>query len=87
MQNVRVQFTVPDVDKVVHLDVHVNGENRKLRFQVEKFTFDSENGSSENLVTILRDRITNYDSEWELYHIGTPAEGQIPVTFRYKELS
>jgi hypothetical protein len=25
MQNLRVQFTVPNVDKVVNLDVHVNG--------------------------------------------------------------
>lgn len=85
MQNVRVQFTVPNVEKVINLDVHVNGENRKLRFRVEKFNFDSENGSSEDLVTILRDRIINYDAEWEIYHIGTPAEGQIPVTFRFRQ--
>lgn len=84
MHNVRVQFTVPNVEKVVNLDVHVNGENRKLRFRVEKFDFDDDNGSSENLVNILRHRITNYDSDWELYHIGTPANGEIPVTFRFK---
>lgn len=84
MQNVRVQFTVPNVEKVVNLEVFVNGENRKMRFRVEKFDFDPDNGSSENLVKILRDRITNYDAEWEIYHIGTPADGQIPVTFRFK---
>lgn len=84
MHNVRVQFTVPDVEKVVNLEVHVNGENRKMRFRVEKFNFDSDSGSSEDLVTILRDRITNYDTEWEIYHIGTPGEGKIPVTFRFK---
>ncbi|MDX1641878.1 MAG: hypothetical protein R3220_09295 [Balneolaceae bacterium] len=87
MQNVRVQFTVPNVDKVVNLEVHVNGENRMMKFRVEKFDFDSDNGSSENLVSILRERITNYDAEWEIYHIGTPADGEIPVTFRYKQLS
>lgn len=84
MQNVRVQFTVPNVEKVVNLEVYVNGENRKMRFRVEKFDFDSENGSSEDLVTILRDRITNYDAEWEIYHIGTPTDGEIPVTFRFR---
>lgn len=86
MQNVRVQFTVPNVDKVVNLDVFVNGENRKLKFRVEKFDFDSDNGSSEDLVSILRDRITNYDAEWEIYHIGTPAKGKIPVTFRFRNV-
>lgn len=86
MHNVRVQFTVPNVERVVNLDVHVNGENRKLKFRVEKFDFDENNGSSENLINILRDRITNYDSEWELYHIGTPSDGQIPVTFRFKNV-
>lgn len=84
MQNVRVQFTIPNVDKVANLEVYVNGENRKMRFRVEKFDFDSESGSSENLISILRDRITNYDAEWEIYHIGSPSEGEIPVTFRYK---
>lgn len=85
MQNVRVQFTIPNVEKVANLDIHVNGEQRNLKFRVETFDWDSENGSSENLVNILRDRILNYDSDWELYHIGAPQENNIPVTFRYKE--
>ena len=84
MHNVRVQFTVPNVDKVVNLDVHVNGEQRNLKFRVETFDWDSDNGSSEDLVTILRERILNYDSDWELYHIGSPQEDKIPVTFKYK---
>ena len=87
MHNVRVQFTIPNVDKVANLDVYVNGEKRNLRFRVETFEWDDENGSSENLVSLLRYRILNYDSEWELYHIGTPYEGSIPVTFRHKKSS
>ncbi len=87
MHNVRVQFTIPNVDKVANLDVYVNGEKRNLRFRVETFEWDDENGSSENLVSLLRYRILNYDSEWELYHIGTPYEGSIPVTFRHKTSS
>lgn len=83
MHNIRVQFTVPNVEKVVNLDVHVNGEKRNMKFRVETFSWHSANGSSEDLVTILRDRILNYDSEWELYHIGTPFDDKIPVTFRY----
>lgn len=85
MQNVRVQFTVPDVEDVVNLEVKVNGEKRFMRFRVETFSWNMDTGSSEDLVTLLRDRIENYDREWELYHIGTPAGDQIPVTFRYKQ--
>ncbi|MDZ7772576.1 MAG: hypothetical protein U5K31_07545 [Balneolaceae bacterium] len=85
MHNVRVQFTVPDVDKVVNLDVYVNGEKRSMKFRVETFDWDVRAGSSEDLVSILRDRIHNYDSDWEIYHIGTPWEDKIPVTFRHRE--
>lgn len=84
MHNIRVQFTVPNVEEVVNLDVHVNGEKRNMKFRVETFEWHSENGSSEDLISILRNRILNYDSEWELYHIGTPFEDKIPVTFRFK---
>lgn len=84
MHNVRVQFTIPNVDKVANLDVFVNGEQRKMRFRVETFDWDEETGSTEDLVSLLRYRILNYDSEWELYHIGTPYEDSIPVTFRFK---
>lgn len=84
MHNIRVQFTVPNVEKVVNLDVHVNGEKRHMRFRVESFSWNSENGSSEDLVDILRSRIDNYDHDWEIYHIGAPADDSIPVTFRYR---
>lgn len=84
MQNVRVQFTIPNVDKVANLDVYVNGEQRNIRFRVETFDWDQDNGSSEDLVSLLRYRILNYDSDWELYHIGTPHKDSIPVTFRFK---
>lgn len=85
MHNLRVQFTVPNVEKVVNLDVHVNGEKRNLKFRVESFAWNAETGSSEDLISLLRDRIDNYDKEWELYHIGTPVGDKIPVTFRFKE--
>lgn len=84
MHNIRVQFTVPDVEEVVNLDVHVNGEKRNMKFRVETFDWDVHTGSSEDLVTLLRERIQNYDSEWEIYHIGTPWEDKIPVTFRFR---
>lgn len=84
MHNIRVQFTIPNVEKVANLDVHVNGEKRNLKFRVETFAWNSDTGSSEDLVTILRDRIENYDQEWELYHIGLPFEDKIPVTFKFK---
>lgn len=85
MHNVRVQFTVPNVENVVNLDVQVNGEKRSMKFRVETFEWNADNGSSENLVSILRERIMNYDAKWELYHIGTPFEDKIPITFRFKQ--
>lgn len=74
---------MPNVEEVVNLDVHVNGEKRNMKFRVETFDWDSGKGTSEYLVDVLRNRIVNYDKEWEIYHIGTPFEDKIPVTFRY----
>lgn len=85
MHNVKVQFTVPNVEEVVNLDVYVNGEKRNMKFRVETFSWNMSSGSSEDLVSILRERIHNYDSDWEIYHIGTPWEDKIPVTFRYRQ--
>lgn len=83
MHNIRVQFTIPNVEKVANLEVKINGERRNMKFRVVNFDWNAETGSSEELVSILRNQIQNYDNEWELYHIGTPHEDQIPVTFRY----
>lgn len=83
MHNIRVQFTIPDVKKVANLEVKVNGERRLMKFRIVNFDWNENTGSSEELIQILRRQIQDYDQEWELYHIGTPHEGQIPVTFRY----
>lgn len=86
MQNIRVQFTVPDVEDVVNLEVKVNGEKRYMKFRVETFSWNVDTGSSEDLINLLRNRIDNCDNEWELYHIGTPSGDKIPVTFRFKQV-
>ena len=83
MNNIRVQFTIPNVDKVANLEVKVNGEKRFMKFRIVNFFWNAETGSSEELINVLRTQIKNYDNDWELYHIGTPQENQIPVTFRY----
>lgn len=84
MHNIRVQFTVPNVDKVVNLDVHVNGEKRNMQFRVETFDWEPGKGSPEDRVGFLRNQIASYDAAWKLYHIGTPFDDKIPVTFRYR---
>lgn len=84
MHNIRVQFTIPNVEKVVNLDVHVNGEKRNMRFRVEAFGWNAKTGTSEERIAILRERIESYNKEWELYHIGSPLEDTIPVTFKFR---
>lgn len=84
MQNVRIELTIPNVEKVANLDITVNGERRHLWFRVERFDWDSEMGSSEDSVRQLRNHVEYYDSDWILYHIGTPTEGKIPITFKHK---
>lgn len=84
MNNIRVQFTIPNVDKMANLEVNINGEQRNMKFRIVNFDWNSETGSSEELVKVLREQIQNYDRQWELYHIGAPQEDRIPVTFRFQ---
>lgn len=86
MNNIRVQFTIPNVDKMANLEVNVNGEQRKMKFRIVNFDWNSQTGSSEELVNVLREQINNYDRKWELYHIGTPHNDRIPVTFRFQDV-
>jgi hypothetical protein len=83
MNNIRVQFTIPNVDKMANLEVNINGEKRNMKFRIVNFDWNSETGSSEELIDVLRSQIKNYDNEWELYHIGTPHDDKIAVTFRH----
>ena len=87
MQNIRVQFTVPDVERLVNLDVMVNGEKRHIKFRVETFDWNEYEPNTANAVAHLRQQISDYDSNWELYHIGTPSKGMIPITFKHKALN
>ncbi len=75
---------MPNVEKVVNLDVHVNGEKRNMRFRVETFDWSPAGKTTGDQVEMLRNQIANYDSRWKLYHIGTPVDDKIPVTFRYE---
>lgn len=84
MHNIRVQFTIPNVEKVANLDVHINGEKRNMKFRVETFDFQAEQSTPEGRVAVLRSQIEHYDKEWELYHIGSPFDDKIPVTFKYR---
>jgi thioredoxin-like negative regulator of GroEL len=84
MSNIRVQFTIPNVEKMANLEVKINGEKRNMKFRIVNFDWNSETGSSEDLIEVLRKQIQNYDRQWELYHIGAPQEDHIPVTFRFQ---
>lgn len=83
MNNIRVQFTIPNVKKLANLEVKVNGEERKMKFRIVNFDWNAETGSTEDLIRILRSQIQGYNHDWELYHIGTPQGNQIPITFRW----
>lgn len=87
MPNIRVQFTVPNVERVVNLDVKVNGEKRNIKFRVEAFDWDEQSSNSNERIARLRSRIEQYDPGWELYYIGTPSKGTIPITFKFKNRS
>ena len=79
-------------NEIAEVVVTVNGEKRHFNFRVESFpwtTFNDNENYSENTIKRieqLRKDIEEYDKDWELIQIYTPAEKAnfIQVLFRQK---
>ena len=77
---------VPDMDqhKVIEVEVKVNGEKKRYNYRVELFDWTQFTDSTEERIRFMREKIANYDANWQLYQIGAPTEKHIPIMFRQK---
>ncbi len=77
---------VPDMDehKVIEVEVKVNGQKKRYNYRVELFDWSDRVHSSTEKINFMREMISNYDPNWQLYQIGAPTEKHIPIMFRQR---
>jgi len=64
----------------IEIDVRINGTRRKQNFRVEIFYWDNCQVPL-NRAACIREILSNYDKDWQLYYIGMPTEKYVPITF------
>ncbi|NOU61332.1 hypothetical protein [Marinifilum caeruleilacunae] len=96
MREICVPIPFADDNQVAEVEVKFADRKISVQYRLESFVwdvsddpeFDPESGIAENLLRIykLKKTIADYDSDWELIQIFTPAENSkyIQVLFRKK---
>jgi len=65
----------------IEIEMSMNGRRQRLRYRVEVIPWSECQTGAENRVDCIRDVVRQYDQDWVIYHIGTPTERYIPLTF------
>ncbi|MDF9798090.1 hypothetical protein OKW21_003353 [Catalinimonas alkaloidigena] len=67
----------------IEVDIRVNGELKKQNFRVEVF-FWKDCKAQQNRAECIREILSKYDKDWQLYYIGMPTDEFVPITFMKK---
>jgi len=64
----------------IEVDIRVNGELKQQNFRVEVFYW-KDCQRRQNRAECIREILSKYDQNWQLYYIGMPTEEYVPITF------
>ena len=93
MKDVTIPLTEFLEEQIAEVEVKINGKKRRYSFRIESFPWmieEAENQASTSDVTArierLRECIENYDKDWELVQIFSPAQDakRVQVLFRQR---
>ena len=81
-----IGIEIPELneDQDIEVEVRVNGIKKQYNYRVEIFYWEECPFDTNERAECIRQLIQNYDSAWDLAHIGLPTEEYIPITFRKK---
>lgn len=85
MRSISIEIPAVPGEQDIEIEVKVNGVKQYYNYRVELFPWEERLG--ENRADHIRNMVEDYDSAWELVHIGMPTEHFIPITFRKKAKS
>lgn len=64
----------------IEVDIRVNGELKKQNYRVEVFYWKNCR-ARQNRAECIREILSEYDKNWQLYYIGMPTDDYVPITF------
>ncbi|WKN30156.1 hypothetical protein PZB74_14415 [Porifericola rhodea] len=67
----------------IEVDIRVNGELQKQNYRVEVFYW-KDCKARQSRAECIREILSGYDKNWQLYYIGMPTEEFVPITFMQK---
>lgn len=83
-----IVILIPDIEarQNVEIDVRINGKKQTLKYRVELLEWEGCGDHESDRVTILKQKLQEYDKDWQLMEIGAPSKNQIPLVFKKKKV-
>lgn len=82
MSKIAIQLPHIEADKVVEIEIKVNGKKKRFNYRIEKLEWEEVSVPHAERISRLKRMIAEYDEDWQLIQIGAPAKNFIPLTFR-----
>lgn len=83
MGSIAIPIPASNTNQQIEVDIRVNGKVRRQNFRVEVFYW-KDCSAEFNRAECIREILSRYDQNWQLYYIGTPTEEYVPITFVQK---
>jgi hypothetical protein len=86
MSAIAIQIPQINGEQEIEVEIKVNGKKMSYNYRVEVFHWADCDNPSDDRVDCIRQILTKYDANWELYTIGMPTDQLVPITFRKKRV-
>ncbi len=84
MSIIGIEIPQLNEEQDIEVEVKVNGIKKQYNYRVEIFYWEECPYPTEDRVECIKNLVGDYNSDWELAHIGIPTDDYIPITFRKK---
>lgn len=84
MSIIGIEIPQLNEEQDIEVEVRINGVKKQYNYRVEIFYWDNCPYPTEDRVECIKNLVQDYDSEWDLAHIGLPTDDYIPITFKRK---
>ena len=83
MGSIAIPLPTVGSNQDIEVDIRVNGQLQQQNYRVEIFYWQNcqTQHSEHHRAECIREILASYDPDWQLYHIGSPTETFVPITF------
>jgi len=84
MSGITIQLPAIEAEQSIEVEVKVNDKKKKYKYRIEIFKWE-ECEEEENRALCLREMLNKQDDQWQLVHIGSATDTDIPLMFKKME--